>query len=122
MHPQFPFLKESSMYRTILFSAWLFTCLGIALLAISPLVAPEKALADIQDCDAYCQQECSSQQDPTPCYNDCMNECSSEANEKDICLKYSFNSTACKNNVQCYIQPFHYCGVNIITLCLCTEY
>src|SRR5262249_30123565 len=66
--------KEASMTRLEAAVAWLFSCLGVVLLACSILVVPVDAFADTGNPD--CATQCSTDLDPTTCMqNCCTNTC-----------------------------------------------
>lgn len=61
------------MARLNSLASWFFTCLGITLLIVAALAAPENVFADTgSDCAAGCQTACGS--DPN-CYNWCIANC-----------------------------------------------
>lgn len=67
------------MNRLEFLSAWFFTTLGVALLAVSVLVVPEKAFADANsDCSAACCTGCfgsGSCDTMSSCWMSCQGSC-----------------------------------------------
>ena len=124
------------MSRLNLLLSWFFTSLGIALLVVLPLLAPEKAFADAGcefDCcykcfdnppgsgcneQTYCYQQCYTNCtsgvatcDSTSCTN-CSSKCLINAAEDgctySVCIN-SVNCAACKCNVYKYDMQWQCC-------------